>query len=62
MASNRRRRAKSGVMVTFDLFRNVCAIVSSIDFVAKDLSGEKTRRYAVNYPKTVQAIAEMVIE
>ena len=29
---------------------------------AKDISEEKTRKYAVNYPKTVQEIAKMVIK
>jgi predicted transcriptional regulator of viral defense system len=28
---------------------------------AKDLSSEKTKKYALNYPKTVQKIADMVI-
>lgn len=37
-------------------------IVLDVSEWAKDLSGEKTRRYAVNYPKTVQATAEMVLE
>jgi len=29
---------------------------------AKELSAEKTRKYAVNYPKTVQAIIKVVLE
>jgi len=37
-------------------------IILDVSEWAKDLSGEKTRKYAINYPKTVQEIADLVIE
>ena len=36
-------------------------IVLDVSEWAKDLSIEKIKKYAVNYPKTVQEIADMVI-
>lgn len=36
-------------------------IILDVSEWAKNLSGEKTKKYAVNYPKTVQEIADMVI-
>jgi predicted transcriptional regulator of viral defense system len=36
-------------------------IVLDVSEWAKDISKEKTRKYAFNYPKTVQEIADMVI-
>jgi len=37
-------------------------IVLDVSEWAKDVSSEKTRNYSVNYPKTVQEIADMVIK
>jgi predicted transcriptional regulator of viral defense system len=36
-------------------------IILDVSEWTKDLSGEKTRKYAINYPKTVQEIAAMVM-
>ena len=36
-------------------------IILDVSEWAKDLSGEKTRKYAINYPKTVQKTAYMVM-
>ena len=36
-------------------------IILDVSEWAKDISGEKARRYAVNYPKTVREIADMVV-
>ena len=36
-------------------------IILDVSEWAKDISGEKTKKYAVNYPKTVQVIADMVM-
>jgi predicted transcriptional regulator of viral defense system len=36
-------------------------IILDVSEWAKDLSGEKTRKYALNYPKTVQEIAEEMV-
>ena len=36
-------------------------IILDVSEWAKDLSGEKTKKYAVNYPKTVKEIVEMVM-
>lgn len=37
-------------------------IILNVSEWAKNLSGEKTRKYAINYPKTVQEIADVVVE
>lgn len=36
-------------------------IILDVSEWAKNLSGEKTRKYAINYPKTVKEIADMVV-